>query len=443
MQVMLNKIDDLMEELKQFSPLSEKNQSVLWQKFRLEWNYNSNHIEGNTMTYGDTKLLLRLGDEFRAENNTIKEVNEMRAHDVAIYTIDDWAKARERKLTESDIRELNKLILVKNYWSDAITSSGQATRREIKVGEYKEQPNHVVLKSGEIFRYAEPHEVPAKMNELLQWYNNSQDAHPLITAAFLHYKFVLIHPFDDGNGRVSRLLMNYHLMKNGYPPIIVKSADKKNYLYALSQADAGNTDAFIDYLGKQLIWSLEISIKAAKGEPVEEEGDLVKEIEVWKKQIKSGIPTTPKRSDKVIMNVYDGSIGVLFDAILEKTKVFDDVFESILHEKIYESLKNNRVGIFEFHIQEEFRDSGEESIEYVGLKIALKDPVNKPDESGLAVAANLSVNFKTFEYVIKGDAVSDVDISKSYDQKLSTEEIKSISDRFIEVLFQRAKELIN
>ena len=57
---MLNEIDDLMKELRQLNPLSEKIQSVLWQNFRLEWNYNSNHIEGNTMTYGDTKLLLRL-----------------------------------------------------------------------------------------------------------------------------------------------------------------------------------------------------------------------------------------------------------------------------------------------------------------------------------------------------------------------------------------------
>lgn len=440
---MLNEIDSLMEELKQLSPLSEKNQSVLWQKFRLEWNYNSNHIEGNTMTYGDTKLLLRLGDEFRVENNTIKEVNEMRAHDVAIYTIDDWAKARERKLTESDIRELNRLILVKNYWSDAITKTGQPTRREIRVGEYKEHPNHVVLKSGEIFRYAEPQEVPAKMNDLLQWYNDSQDAHPLVTAAFLHYKFVLIHPFDDGNGRVSRLLMNYHLMKNDYPPIIVKSADKKNYLYALSQADAGNTDAFIDYLGRQLIWSLEISLKAAKGESVEEEGDLVKEIEVWKKQIKSGLPSTPKRSDKIVMNVYDESISNLFDAILEKSKVFEGIFGDVLHKKVYESPKNNRVGIFEPYIQKGFRESENENIEYVGLKVTLKNPVTRPDESGLGLSLNLSIKFKTFEYVIRGDSVSDVEISKSYNQKLSTEEIKSISDRFIEVLFQRAKELIN
>ena len=226
MNELLIKIDDLKLDLDGLRPMKDENQSRLWEKLRLEWNYNSNHIEGNTMTYGDTELLLRLGDDFRAQNNTLKEVNEMRAHDTAIFILRDWAKENDRKLTEKDIRDLNKLILVKDFYADAQTTSGNPARRKIKVGQYKEFPNHVRLKSGEVFRYAEPNEVPAKMHELVDWYNQNQDEHPLILAAFLHYEFVLIHPFDDGNGRVSRLLMNYHLMKNNYPPLIIKSRDK-------------------------------------------------------------------------------------------------------------------------------------------------------------------------------------------------------------------------
>lgn len=442
MRELFDKIDKLKSELDHLRPLKEEDQARLRQKFRLEWNYNSNHIEGNTMTYGDTKLLLRLGDEFRAEKNTLKEVNEMRAHDLAIFTIEEWAEAKERKLTESDIRELNKLILVKNYWADAITPTGQPTRREIKVGEYKEHPNHVEQKNGEIFYYAEPNEVPAKMHDLIQWYNEHQNEHPLITAAFMHYKFVLIHPFDDGNGRVSRLLMNYHLVKNEYPPLIVKSADKQNYLYALNQADAGNTDAFISYMGEQLIWSLELSIKAAKGESVEEEGDLVKEIEVWKKQIKSGLPTSPKRSDKVAMKVFDESISVLYDAITEKAKVFEDIFQNVSIEKKYQAPKTNMIGDFEFSIQRGFRNSEGDSLEYLTINFTLQNPITRPDESGLSVNADLSIVFNAFQYVIQYNTLSVSDISKSYDQKLSKQEINKISDRFIENLFIRVKELV-
>lgn len=443
MQEMLNNIDTLMEELRQLRPLSEKNQSVLREKFRLEWNYNSNHIEGNTMTYGDTKLLLRLGDEFIAENNTLKEVNEMRAHDVAIFTIEKWAQDEERTLTESDIRELNKLILVKNYWADAITSTGLPTRRKIKVGEYKEHPNHVLLQSGEKFYYAEPSEVPAKMEELLKWYNESQDEHPLITAAFLHYKFVLIHPFDDGNGRVSRLVMNYHLMKNGYPPIIVKSADKKNYLYALNQADAGKTDAFLEYLGEQLLWSLDLSIKAAKGESVEEEGDLVKEIEVWKKQVKSGLPNSPKRSDKVVMNVFDESISTLFDTIVKKLKIFEGVFQNVSSGQEYQTLENEKNGDFNSWFQVGIRKSEEDSLGRLSFRVHLRNYLMKPDEVGLSVELSLTVVFNTFQYVIQYNTVSDFDISKTYEQVLSGNEIDAISDRFIKILFERVKERIN
>ena len=235
MQEVLEKIQRLKTELDELLPMAKESKDILWEKFRLEWNYNSNHIEGNTMTYGQTILLLKLGDEFKAQNNSLKDVNEMRAHDTAIYVLRDWAREKSRNLTEKDIRELNQIILVKDYWADAQTQQGQPTRRLIKVGEYKEQPNHVKLKSGEIFRYAEPNEVSAKMNELVTWYNSNQDnEHPLLVAAYLHYKFVIIHPFDDGNGKVSRLLMNYHLMKKGYPPLIVKSSDKSNYLYALN-----------------------------------------------------------------------------------------------------------------------------------------------------------------------------------------------------------------
>ena len=80
--------------------------------------------------------------------------------------------------------------------------------------------------------------------------------------------------------------MNFHLMKEGYPPAIIKSADKNNYLYALNQADTGNIKAFTKYIAEQSLWSLELAIKAGKGEPIEEKEDLQKEIEIFKKRQK-------------------------------------------------------------------------------------------------------------------------------------------------------------
>lgn len=279
-------IERLKADWMALQPMDPSHAAKLHQKMRLEWNYNSNHIEGNTLTYGETELLL-IFDQTKGDHE-FREYEEMKGHDVALKMVEDLAKDKERELTESFICNLNKLLLKEPFYKEAITPDGQPTRRLIKIGEYKSHPNSVRLQNGKMFHYASPAETPAKMHDLLQWYRQVADEgkhHPITLAAELHYRFVLIHPFDDGNGRISRLLMNYHLLRNDYPPVIIKSADKKNYLRALNEADTGNVAAFIDYVAEQLIWSYEISIKAAKGESIDEVGDWEKKLVLLEKQI--------------------------------------------------------------------------------------------------------------------------------------------------------------
>lgn len=280
----LDIIDSLIEELNKLPPLSPENRKKLDNKFRLEFNYNSNHLEGNTLTYGETKLLL-IFDDTRG-SHTMREYEEMKAHDVAYHLIEDWAKDKDRPLTEQNIKNLNEVILVRPFWKEAITQDGQPTRRLINVGNYKEYPNSVRLANGEIFEYASPTDTPIQMNELIDWYRSEENGlHPVTLAGMFHYKFVRIHPFDDGNGRVSRLLMNYVLLKNGFPPVIIKSADKANYLKALHDADIGNYESFITYIAEQLIWSLEITIKAQKGESIDEPEDIDKKLALLEKEL--------------------------------------------------------------------------------------------------------------------------------------------------------------
>jgi Fic family protein len=276
-------IEQLKKQLSELQPLSAESQQRLDKKFRLEWNYNSNHMEGNTLTYDETTLLL-IFDQTKG-NHELREYEEMKGHDVALKLVYDLVEDKERTLNENFIRQLNTLLLVRPFFKEAITPDGQPTRREIKVGEYKSFPNSVRLQNGEIFHYPSPAETPALMGDLIEWYkNNSNDA--VIVAADLHYKFVCIHPFDDGNGRIARLLMNFHLLKNNLPPVVIKSEDKKNYLRALQEADAGDLDSIRNYVAEKLVWSLELSIKAAKGGNIDELGDWDKKLDLLKKGLK-------------------------------------------------------------------------------------------------------------------------------------------------------------
>ncbi|HMG15401.1 MAG TPA: Fic family protein [Saprospiraceae bacterium] len=304
MEDSIQKIEQLISALRELQPLKPEYQDILDKKIRLEFNYNSNHIEGNTLTYGETELLLIFGKT--TGNHDLREYEEMKAHNVTFEMVKEWAKEMERPLTETDIKDLNRILLVSPYWKEAITPNGQDTMKEIHIGEYKKMPNSVRLQNGEIFHYASPEETPALMGDLIQWYRNEEvkgEMHPANLAALLHYKFVCIHPFDDGNGRISRLLLNYALLKNKLPPVIIKTSDKKNYLFALNQADTGNENAFIEYVLGQLINSLEMNIRAAKGENLEEDGDLLKEISILSKQVSNGNSIT--KHPKIIYDIFN------------------------------------------------------------------------------------------------------------------------------------------
>jgi Fic family protein len=324
---LLEHIESLKKAFAKLQPLSAENQQRLDKKFRLEWNYNSNHIEGNTLTYGETELLLIFGET--KGNHEFREYEEMKGHDLALKLVEELAADAERNLTENFIRELNQAILKEPFYKEAITSDGQTTRRLIKIGEYKSFPNSVRLQNGEIFNYASPAETPALMNDLLNWYNTAaenKDQSPTEVAAEFHYRFVCIHPFDDGNGRISRLLMNYHLIKNGYPPVIIKTGDKKKYLFALHEADTGNLDAFKNYIAQQLVWSYEISIKAAKGENIDEVGDWEKKIKQLHTKLEK-FTTIEKRKSSVSMieAIYNIALP-LFGFLMDKEFLLNSLF---------------------------------------------------------------------------------------------------------------------
>jgi Fic family protein len=317
----------LKAELDAMRPINAEQEARIMQKFRLDWNYHSNHLEGNSLTFGETKTLLLYG--ITAQGKPLKDHIEMTGHNEALNWVLDIVKG-ERVLTETFVRELHELLLKEPYEVDAITPDGKPTKRMISVGKYKSVPNHVKTQTGEIHYFATPEETPAKMEELVNWYREQlerEDANPIFIAALFHHRFINIHPFDDGNGRTGRLLMNFILMKFGFPPAIIKTEDKLNYYRALQQADGGAVDVFVEYIAKNLVRSLEIMLAGARGENIEEPDDLDKELALLQQQLKGmGRRAEVLKSKESILKVSENSIWPFGQAMVDVLGKFDKFF---------------------------------------------------------------------------------------------------------------------
>lgn len=316
----IKKAFNLKATLDQLRPIEALQEKRIMQKFRLDWNYHSNHLEGNTLTYGETKALLLFG--VTAQGKPLKDTLEITGHNEAIDWVIDVVK-KEHPLTENFIRELHSLLL-KDSYKESINQEGKVVSRRISAGKYKTNPNHVLTATGETFYFASPEETPAKMHDLLQWYKNKieeENVNAILIAAEFHYKFIRIHPFDDGNGRTARILMNFILMQFGFPPVIIKTEDKENYFAVLRLADAGNIEAFVTYIAQNLVHSLEIMIAGANGENIEEDDDLDKEIALLEQRL----------------NIHGEKSNII------KSEVKFEFFRIELLEKLYEGFKNSKM----------------------------------------------------------------------------------------------------
>ena len=226
------------EAWRAIQPLSERDRERLSRKFTVDFNFNSNHIEGNTLTYGQTELLLLFGKVVGEAE--MKDLEEMKASNVGLKMMQEQALIKEMPLTQNFIRQLHKVLLREDDTVYRELPGGQQTSYIIHAGRYKTRPNSVITRYGYRFEYASPEETPALMADLVDWYNEEEakgKLSPVELAALFHYRYIRIHPFEDGNGRIARLIVNFILARHDYPMIVVRSRGKKEYLEALHQAD--------------------------------------------------------------------------------------------------------------------------------------------------------------------------------------------------------------
>ncbi len=308
LQNIISEIDFLVNEIQKLGTPTNEQLERFFQKMRLEWNFHSNNIEGNSLTFGETKTLILYG--ITAKGKPLKDHLEIQGHDEAVKWILEIIKGEEvqRPISELFIRELHKLILKEPYYRPAQTPDGLPTTKKIEIGVYKTQPNHVKTSKGEMFYFATPEETPAKMDELIDWQRaeeEKKELHPILLAVGFHYRFVRIHPFDDGNGRMARLLMNFILMKYGFPPAVILTEHRKEYIEALREIDQNeNLEPFAIYIAKSIKRALEIKKKALNNESLDEEGDFEKKIKLLKAQINPIERAEIKKSPEVVENLF-------------------------------------------------------------------------------------------------------------------------------------------
>ncbi|MBN3847402.1 Fic family protein [Paraburkholderia sp. Ac-20342] len=236
LQALLQTVDASKTQLDAARPLPPHTLASLREKLLLEWTYHSNAIEGNTLTLRETKVVL---EGITVGGKSLREHFEATNHRDAILYVEEIV-AKSETLSEWQIRNIHALVL------KAIDDK--------EAGRYRQE--NVVI-AGASTTPPDFLHLPAEMKQLIAWYDGAGAMHPVERAAELHTRFVRIHPFVDGNGRTGRLLLNFELMKAGYPPAIIRKEDRLAYYNALDEACvSGNYDSIFVLVAHSVLRSL-------------------------------------------------------------------------------------------------------------------------------------------------------------------------------------------
>lgn len=237
----LKRIDEKRSRLNALRPLPAVAVRKLKEHFEVEMTYNSNAIEGNSLTLRETFLVLSEGITIKGK--PLKDHLEATNHKEALDFLYDLVD-HEKNITFSQhlIKSLHQLVMqnIEKEWA----------------GCYRNAPVRI---TGTPHQPPDAMDVPPQMNDLVRWVGDHQSKmHIVELAALVHHKFVYIHPFFDGNGRTARLIMNILLLQKGYPLTIILKNDRKRYHRVLQEADNNNYKPLVEFIAKAVERSLDI-----------------------------------------------------------------------------------------------------------------------------------------------------------------------------------------
>lgn len=248
------RIKEKLKKLNKLRPLPPSAVKKIKKQFQIEMTYNSNSIEGNSLTLKETFLVINEG--ITVKGKPLKDHLEAKNHYEALEYLSDLVKkGKKQTISEKLIRELHQLIT-------------KETEKEW-AGKYR---NSNVIIAGAKHIPPDALDVPKEMSKLMDWLKeNKKKLHIVELTALLHHKLVYIHPFFDGNGRTARLAMNLLLMQQGYPLVVILKNDRKKYYQVLSKADKKEFAPLVSFIARNVERSLDIYLKTLS--PISKKGE--------------------------------------------------------------------------------------------------------------------------------------------------------------------------
>lgn len=261
------RIDDLSAQIKEAKKKTNGDLSLrIYEKLKAEWTFHSNSLEGSRLTLGDTIFFLKEG--LTVQGKPFKDFLDAKNHAHIIDYLYEIIRDPLREIRPILMKEINALLLDGVHTIPMMDSSDNQIKRMINPGQYKKIANYVVTMTGEIHSYVAPALVASEMETLFDWINtslSSRSIHPLVIAAAGHYNMARIHPFDDGNGRGARILMNLILLKSQLQIGIISNTEKKRYLELLNQTDKiHDLEPFTRFVGDAVIQTQETILQEIK-----------------------------------------------------------------------------------------------------------------------------------------------------------------------------------
>jgi len=242
--IIKTRLEEKLAKLNKLRPLPKSAVQKLREKFQIEMTYNSNAIEGNSLTLKETFLVINEG--ITVKGKPLKDHLEAKDHHAALeYLYDLIDKNKKHTVSETLIKNLHQIILQETdkEWA------GRYRNANVIIGGAKHTPPDAL-------------QIPQKMRDLITWLNSQKNKLNIIElSALLHHKLVHIHPFFDGNGRTARLTMNLFLMQAGYPLVVIMKTDRKKYYDILDKADSGKYEPLVKFVAQSIERSLDIYLK--------------------------------------------------------------------------------------------------------------------------------------------------------------------------------------